>query len=411
MSTDNSVSLIGKITTPLHKIFPGLHYRVWNRQRDQIVKMQLPSLAHFAGPLADASLDPERDLHVIVIPHYGPDAPTWHVAGQNHFFEIYQSLQEILGPERVTLLATDKSDPDFDYHERLLQLIVDTKATHVIGQIETDPNKSEQWSWDVPMTTLAENWDGVFIGVMWDWAYPWLSIRAKRLARINSKLLVAELCQPISGLTVKGRIEAGPMTMPLSRATTAAILDRIAGAEKVYDLTFIGALYDYRVQLIDQLRADGVNVAVNPHRPDVTADYHESRANQPSYLDYIYGLAQSQITINFSQAAGGPGEQYKIRIQEAALAQCLCLTDDRDGTRYFFEQDQFGFFDEVGNLEQVVKLALANPEELQQRQVGAQARAIELAGTDFWGRIEAALTARGLQSLTGLEAPPAPNAD
>ena len=410
MSTDNSVSLIGKITTPLHKIFPGLHYRVWNRQRDQIVKMQLPSLSHFAGPLADASLDPERDLHVIVIPHYGPDAPTWHVAGQNHFFEIYQSLQEILGPERVTLLATDKSDPDFDYHERLLQLIIDTKATHVIGQIETDPNKSEPWSWDVPMTVLARNWDGVFIGVMWDWAYPWLSVRAKRLARINSRLLVAELCQPISGLTVKGRIEAGPMTMPLSRATTTAILDRIAGAEKVYDLTFIGALYDYRVQLIDQLRTDGVNVAVNPHRPDVTADYHESRANQPSYLDYIYGLAQSQITINFSQAAGGPGEQYKIRIQEAALAQCLCLTDDRDGTRHFFEQDQFGFFDEVGNLEQVVKVALANPEELKQRQVAAQARAIELAGTDFWGRIEAALTARGLQSLTGLAAPPEPNA-
>lgn len=411
MSTDNSVSLIGKITTPLHRLFPGLHYRVWNRQRDQVVKSQLPSLAHFTRPLAAASHDPERDLHVIVIPHYGPDAPTWHVAGQNHFFEIYQSLQEILGPERVTLLATDKSDPDFDYHERLLQLIVDTKATHVIGQIETDPNKSEPWSWDVPMTILAENWDGVFIGVMWDWAYPWLSVRAKRLARINSKLLVAELCQTISGLTVKGRIEAGPMTMPLSRATTAAILDRIAGAEKVYDLTFIGALYDYRVQLIDQLRADGVNVAVNPHRPDVTADYHESRANQPSYLDYIYGLAQSQITINFSQAAGGPGEQYKIRIQEAALAQCLCLTDDRDGTRHFFAQDQFGFFDEVANLEQVVKVALANPEELKQRQVAAQARAIELAGTDFWGRIEAALTARGLQSLTGLAAPPAPNAD
>ncbi len=409
--TDSPVSLIGKITSPLHKIFPTLHYRVWNRQRDRVVKSQLPSLAEFASPLTIASQNPQRALHVIVIPHYGPDAPTWHVAGQNHFFEIYQSLQEILGPERVTLLSTHKSDHDFDYHERLLQLVVDTKATHVIGQIESDPNKADQWSWDVPMTMLAENWDGVFIGVMWDWAYPWLSVRAKRLARINSRLLVAELCQPISGLTVKGRVEAGPMTMPLSHATITAILDRVSGAEKKYDLTFIGALYDYRVQLIDQLRADGVNVAVNPHRPDVTTDYLESRSNQPSYLDYMYGLAQSQITINFSDAAGGPGEQYKIRIQEAALAQCLCLTDDRDGTRHFFTQDQFGFFGEVANLEQVVKAALANPEELKRRQVAAQARAIELADTDFWGRIEAALSARGLQSLTGLSAPPEPKAD
>ena len=408
--TDNPVSLIGKITSPLHKIFPTLHYRVWNRQRDTIVRSQLPSLAEFAAPLTIASQDPQRALHVIVIPHYGPDAPTWHVAGQNHFFEIYQSLQEILGPERVTLLATDKSDPDFDYHAHLLQEIIRTQATHVVGQIETDPNKGDQWSWDVPMTMLAENWNGVFIGVMWDWAYPWLSVRAKRLARINSKLLVAELCQPISGLTVKGRIEAGPLTMPLSRATTSAILERVAGVEKKYDLTFIGALYDYRVQLIDQLRTSGVNVAVNPHRPDVTTDYLESRSNQPSYLDYIYGLAQSQLTINFSQAAGGPGEQYKIRIQEAALAQCLCLTDDRDGTRHFFAHDQFGFFDELGNLEQVVKVALSNPEELKQRQVAAQARAIELAGTDFWGRIEVALTARGLPSLTGLTAPAEPSA-
>jgi hypothetical protein len=408
--TGKPVSLIGKITSPLHKIFPTLHYRVWNRQRDKVVKAQLPNLAEFTAPLATASQDPQRALHVIVIPHYGPDAPTWHVAGQNHFFEIYQSLQEILGPERVTLLATDNSDLDFDYHARLLQLIIDTKATHVVGQIETDPNKADQWSWDVPMTLLAEHWNGVFIGVMWDWAYPWLSVRAKRLARINSKLLVAELCQPISGLTVKGRIEAGPMTMPLSRATISAVLERVAGVEKKYDLTFIGALYDYRVQLIDQLRANGVNVAVNPHRSDVTTDYLESRSNQPSYLDYIYGLAQSQLTINFSQAAGGPGEQYKIRIQEAALAQCLCLTDDRDGTRRFFAHDQFGFFDELGNLEQVVKVALSNPEELKQRQVAAQARAIELAGTDFWGRIEAALTARGLQGLTGLSAPSGPNA-
>lgn len=402
------MSLMGKLTTPLHKVFPDLHYRVWNRQRDKVMKPQLAALAHLGPLLAQSSQNPDRELHVIVIPHYGPDAPTWHVAGQNHFFEIYQSLVEILGPDRVTLLGTDKSDPDFTYHEQLLQEIIRTRATHVVGQIESDPNKSDQWSWDVPMQLLAEKWDGVFVGVMWDWAYPWLSVRAKRLARINPQLLIAELCQPISGLTVKGRIEAGPMTMPLSRATTDAILERIAGAEKLYDLTFIGALYDYRVQLIDQLRADGVNVAVNPHRPDITTDYMESRINQPSYLDYMYGLAQSQMTINFSAAAGGPGEQYKIRIQEAAMAGCLCLTDDKDGTRHFFAPDQYGYFAEVTNLEHVAKTALADPEELHKRQLSAQRRALELAHTDFWGRIEAALRARGLRGLTGLSAPTEP---
>jgi hypothetical protein len=405
---EQSASFVGKVTAPLHKIFPDLHYRVWNRQRDKAIKRQIADLSNWGPLLTHSSQDSNRDLHVVVIPHYGPDAPTWHVAGQNHFFEIYQSLIEILGADRVTLFSTDKSDPDFKYHSDLLEILVSTKATHVVGQIETDPNKGDQWSWDVPMTMLSRHWDGVFIGVMWDWAYPWLSVRAQRLAHINSRLLVAELCQPISGLTVKGRAEAGPMTMPLSRATTDAIVERVSGAEKLYDLTFIGALYDYRVQLIDQLRADGVNVAVNPHRLDVTTDYDESRANQPTYLDYMYGLAQSQITINFSQAAGGPGEQYKIRIQEAALAGCLCLTDDRDGTRHFFAPDQYGYFAEVTNLEQVVKSALADPEELHRRQLSAQQRALELAHTDFWGRIEAALQSRALRPLTGMRAPAEP---
>lgn len=384
---------------------------VWNRQRDSVVKEQIKQLAPFSAGLTASSRQKDRELHVIVVPHYGPDAPTWHVAGQNHFFEIHQSLIETLGPDRVTLMATDKSDPDFAYHAQLLDLIAQTKATHVIAQIETDPNRSDLWSWDVPMTALADHWDGVFIGVMWDWAYPWLSTRAKRLARINPKLLVAELCQPISGLTVPGRIEAGPMTMPLSRATVDAILDRIQGAEKIYDLTFIGALYDYRVELIKKLRANGVNVAVNPHRSDVTTDYHESRANQPSYLDYMYGLAQSQMTLNFSRAAGGPGEQYKIRIQEAALAGCLCLTDDLDGTRHFFESDQYGTFDQFSSLESVVNKALEDPEELQRRQHSAQARALELAQTDFWGRIESALLARDMRPLTGIVAIPEPLAN
>jgi Glycosyl transferases group 1 len=404
-----SVSFMGKITAPLHKIFPDLHYRVWNRQRDKVIQAQVAALEYLGPLLKQSSQNQTRELHVVVVPHYGPDAPTWHVAGQNHFFEIYQSLIEILGPDRVTLFETHSSDPDFQYHADLLNVIAQTKATHVVGQIESDPNKGDQWSWDVPMTMLAQHWEGVFIGVMWDWAYPWLSVRAKRLSRINPKLLVAELCQPITGLTVEDRVEAGPMTMPLSRATTDAILERVAGAEKLYDLTFIGALYDYRVQLIEQLRADGVNVAVNPHRPDITTDYMQSRVNQPSYLDYMYGLAQSQMTINFSAAAGGPGEQYKIRIQEAALAQCLCLTDDRDGTRHFFAPDQYGYFAEVTNLEQVVKSALADPVELRRRQIAAQNRALELAHTDFWGRIEAGLQARGLRPLTGVVAPAEPH--
>ena len=59
----------------------------------------------------------------------------------------------------------------------------------------------------------------------------------------------------------------------------------------------------------------------------------------------------------------------------------------------------------------MAKETLSDPIKLHKRQVSAQERALELAHTDFWGRIEAALTARGLPGLTGLSAPPEPNTD
>jgi len=351
----------------------------------------------------------ERATHLVVVVHYGPDAPTWKVAGQNHFFEIYQSACEILGANRVTLFETHANDPDFEWHARLLRTIATTQATHVIGQIEQDPNKGNQWSWDVVVSALAQSWDGVFLGVMWDSAFPWLRTRARRLGKLMPTLMIVELCEPITGMARAGRVEVGPCTMPMSEASVQAILERTQDVSKSHDVTFIGALYDYRVELIDQLRALGIDVAVNPHRPDQTRDYAESRANQPSYLDYMAGIAGSELTINFSLASGGPHEQYKIRVQEAALVGTICLTDDQDRTRHFFDHGQYAYFEDIHDLPTVIARVLADRDQLRINQIAAQRRALELATTDFWGRIEIGLEQRGLRSLMPVHAPAEPN--
>lgn len=350
-----------------------------------------------------------RSTHLVVVVHYGPDAPTWKIAGQNHFFEIYQSACEILGADKVTLFETQSNDLDFEWHGRLLQTIAESQATHVIGQIEQDPNKGNQWSWDVVVSALSKSWDGVLIGVMWDSAFPWLRIRARRLGQLMPNLLIVELCEPITGLARSGRVEVGPCTMPMSEVSVRAILERTSGIKKKYDVTFIGALYDYRVELINQLRDLGIDVAVNPHRPDQTRNYDESRANQPTYLDYMAGIAASEITINFSLASGGPHEQYKIRVQEAALVGTMCLTDDKDRTRHFFGPGQYAYFEDVKNLPNVITRLLSDREQLQINQKAAQQRALELATTDFWGRIEIGLQQRGLRSLVPIQAPPEPD--
>lgn len=402
MSSERNLG--ARLGAPLRRIRPDFDMDVWRAKRALAVAKERRALSSLASNLQ--TLD--DDVHLVVAPHFGPDAPTWYVAGQNHFFEVYQSAQEILGPGRVTLFGVERDEPTQRWHRRLLETMHDTKATHLIAQIENDPNQAHMWTWDVVGSVLAKRWSGALIGVMYDSAFPWLRMKAQHLGRIMPNLLVAELCEPMTGEIRPDRIEVGPMTMPLSRATVDAVDTHVAHAEKIHQLTFIGALYDYRVELIDQLRSAGVDVAVNPHRPDVTRDFDESRRNQPRYLDYLMGLAQSEMTLNFSLASGGPVEQYKIRVQEASLVGCLCLTDDRDRTRHFFAANEYAYFSSLDAIPEVVSARLSDIPQLRADQQAARVRAHELARTDFWGRIEDGLGARGLPGLTGIRPPREP---
>lgn len=399
-----SGNLGARLGAPIRRIKPDFDMDVWRAKRRRQIRLESRALADLDTRLRTASKDP----HLVVVPHYGPDAPTWHIAGQNHFFEVWRSAQEILGEDRVTLVGVDREEPARQWHRRLLETVADTKATHVIAQIETDPNRADLWSWDVVASMLAKHWNGSLIGLMYDSAFPWLRMKARHLGAIMPNLLVAELCEPMTGTIKPGRIEVGPMTMPFSQESVRAIDDYVAGATKLYQLTFIGALYDYRVELIKQLRDAGVDVAVNPHRPDTTNNYMESRTNQPSYLDFMKGLAQSEMTLNFSLASGGPVEQYKIRVQEASMVGCLCLTDDVDRTRHFFAPNEYGYFPSLDAIPGIVAERLSDLPRLRADQAAARVRALELARTDFWGRIEDGLRLRGLTPLTGITPPREP---
>ena len=393
--------------TLVRRIDPRIDEHLWQVRRWQDVRRESKSLARSSRLLR--SSNPVTDpVHVVVVPHLGPAAETYKVAGLNYFFEIQQSLKELLGDDAVTVLAVERDEPPSVWHARLLSTLAETQATHLITQIETDPNKPDEWTWDVIADSMATNWRGTWIGVMWDAAFPWLQLKARRLGRIFDNLLIADFCQPMTGTARRGRIEAGPVTMPLSEATVNSILSSTASATKKYDVTFIGALYDYRVQLLDELATLGINVVTNPHRSDAPKTYDESRANQPTFLDYMRGLAESETTINFSLASGGPIEQYKIRIQEAAMVACLPVTDDRERTRLFFRPDQYGYFSSVDDLGPTLERLLADRSRLAEQQASTRERALSLAHTDFWGRVSDAARARKLRAPTELVTPPAP---
>lgn len=391
-------------------VYPrSLDTDVWTIGRAQHTLRQSRLLRAEASLLARLSPPPGSPTHLVVVASHGPEGATnWHVGGGNLFFEVYLSAVELLGPENVTLFGADPAEAEVSWQRRLLRTLAESRATHVIAQIETDPNQGDRWSWDVVASILDNSWPGTFIGIMHDSAFEWLRLRTRRVAKKLPRLLIGDICEPIDGFVRPGQYEVGPMTMAMSSASVAAIDERVRDVRKEFDISFIGALYDYRVDLIERLRAAGLNVAVNPHRPDTTTTYDESRAGQPTYLDYIAGLARSELTINFSLASGGPHEQYKIRVQEASLVGCLCLTDDRDRTRHFFASDEYAFFDSIESLPRVALEILGDRAALRKRQARASARAHILAATDYWGRLENGLRRRGLPSLTDLVPPAEP---
>ena len=401
-------SFLGRLGQGVNRVYPHVDRDLWLLRRRRSTRPARQDLDRFASGRRLGALRPADDPHLVVVVHHGPDAPNWSVAGGNHFFEVHQSAVEALGADRVTLFGVAADEPTPDWQRRLISTVAEVGATHVIAQVEADPNQPDRWNWDIVLPVLSRHWAGATIGLMYDSAYEWLRIRAHRLGRQTRNLLIAELCEPMTGFIRPGQYEVGPMTMPLSQASVDMIDSYVAGLPKQYDVSFIGALYDYRVDLLDRLRATGLTVAENPHRTDNVSTYVESRNNQPTYLDYMAGLARSELTINFSLAHGGPHEQYKIRVHEASLVSCLCLTDDGDRSRHFFAANEYQFFPSVDALPDIIATRLADRATLTLDQAAASVRAHELSRTDFWGRIEVGLQRRGLASLTGITPPNEP---
>jgi len=189
------------------------------------------------------------------------------------------------------------------------------------------------------------------------------------------------------------------VNMPVSNESLAVIDERSEGLPRIFDVSFIGALYPYRVEMIDRIRALGVAIAVNPHRSDGAADFASSRANQPTYLDYMQALAQSRMTINFSESSAGGVQQLKTRVLEATSVGCLVLTDDRDRTERFWSTDDFGQFSTPDELPALIASWLSSGERLDAAARRAQVRARQINVSSFWGGIDETLRVRKLQPL------------
>ncbi len=374
--SDAQQSLTGKLSGLAGRRFPGLEERTYRRSRDQVID-SLTTAGDYGSRLSDLAMSSgaaARPSLVVIVPMQGPSFETWKPEGGNFFYEVAQSAREYAGADKVSIFEVRAEELPADWHERLIRFLVSSQATHLMGQTECDPTTSADQTWDVLWEQLAPRWDGVFLGVMFDSAFRMITLSARR--------------------------EVGPVNMPISNESLAALYAEIGAVEQIHDVSFIGALYPYRVEMIEALRAHGVDVAVNPHRADTTRDFAESRTNQPTYVDYMRGLAQSKMTINFSVSSSLNGQQLKTRILEASSMGCLVLTDDVDRSdRFWIPGDEVGYFTDPSEVPALVESYLADPERLARAQAAGKARARSINVLSFWGGIDAGLAARGLPQI------------
>ena len=342
-----------------------------------------------------------RAPHVVIVPNEGETFASFAPNEWNVYYQAAQSLREELGETSVSVFHVSPGEDAPGWHRRLIDFVISSDATHIMGHVESDPGQSgASWTWDVLWSELSEVWDGVFLGVMFDSSYKWLTAQTKLLARISPNFLLVDICVPMDGSLVRGRPEVGPINMPISRQTINLLDERLESVEKHWDVSFVGAMYPYRVDLIAKLRSMGIDVAVNPHRADHAEDFATSRSDQPSWLDYMAGLASSRMTLNFSQSSAGRYVQLKTRVLEAGLAGALLLTDDLDRTSRFFVQDEeYGYFQDVEALPSVIAEYLSAPERLESIAAAGARRARQLAPTAFWYGIDAGLKNRRLRPI------------
>ena len=408
------LSLPERIEGWKHRVGFERAQRSWisRRQREVAGELLAAPYAELGGGVSlGGGASGSRPPHVVVVPQEGRAFDSFRAGTRNFYYEAWRNLAEEIGEESVSVFHVDPGESPSAWHVRLLDYVNSVGATHVITHIEADPGSSgTSWTWDTAWGLLSSRWDGVLLGVMFDSAFEWIAAKSRLLARMSPRFMVVDICMPMDGSMVRGRPEVGPVNMPVSRESLALVDARLAGVSSTWDVSFIGVMYPYRLELVSRLRASGISGVVNPHRADRAEDDAGSRVAQPSWLDYMAGLRSSSMTLNFSQSSAGRFEQLKTRVIEATLAGTLLLTDDLDRTRLFWNPGkEFVEFRTVDDVPGVASTLLCEPLRLAGMAEAGQARARSLAHTDFWGGIEAGLARRGLPA-TGFGSTPAGSA-
>ena len=363
--------------------------QVWRYQRRRATAAHLRSLEKPAFADLDSS-----ESRLLIIPHDGPHLDSWKPFGGNWFFEIHQSAVDFLGHQRVRVVSIPPFMPVQGWVQRVFDEITTFKPTHIIGQIERDPNKSVDWNWDVFAEGLLKAPGATFIAVHYDLHFAWIQERLKRLHSILPEMVSMGLADPPMIRIPRGSRGIGPVTMPISEISLGQAGGLRSSTTRSEDLSFLGALYDNRLPILRDLEDAGLRVNVNPHHAKVADDYLGSRENKSDYLGYMRGIAACSFTLNFARASSGSDVQYKTRVVESAVLGTFLVTDDSKWAPNLLSPDLVVVVDDFRDAGTAVR-DFQRLDGLQARRDALIEKGKFLARYHFWGELERALRSMG----------------
>jgi len=366
--------------------------QVWRRQRRGVCREFSRSLG------AETAAIEGKDTRLLVIPHDGPRVRGWHALGGNWFYEIYASAVDRLGADRVGYVDIPLGVGPQRWIALVLDEIRSQGATHVLFQMERDPDKSDAWNWDAFVTILRKSGNVTPVAVHYDLHFGWIQEKLRRLHRLHPGLVSVGLADPPMPSIAKDPQSVGPVTMPVSPETVAGFAKIRQEAARHEAVSFLGALYDERVPLLNQIKQQRLELLVNPHHETVSVDYLGSRTNQPNYQNYLRGLASTDFTINFARSSSGDSVQYKTRIIETALLGTFIITDDSTWAPKLLPPESLVVVDDYWRVESAVE-EFRRVGDLEGRRQLLVAKGESLARNHFWGEVERSLNAAGRPAL------------
>jgi hypothetical protein len=355
----------------------GLKFRIqrilFNRQRD---RLRIESELLWVAPnvnFSDFSLD-----WLLIAPFVSEKRQPWRIGGGNYFFEILESGRE-LSPEKSFQVYQVIENEQY-WKESVAQLVREVNPANILIQVESEPNGDSEWTIDVLVAQLRNlGWKGRIVLLSYDSVFPLHLFRIDRVARSDSNCVVVTIDRSISGRYRGKSQNISQVFLPISLKSYEFLTFECRLVSKIYPVSFIGALYDYRISELDTLKSMGLDIQVNPH---VIGE------SEGSYLEYVRCLSESLLTINFSRAHVFDIPQLKTRMLEAGLFGCVVLTDEHShASKYFQQGKEFLFFDSPIELERIYSNLNELDPSIQGIALAAQARAKSIMRESFWEKL------------------------